>query len=89
MRDIKLLFTLAGLSGAILIFSAYGFFATFNPLYIIAFTLSSAAVTFALYCLYQYKQPVDSEIKKDFYFYFIDNTPASHDLLNRHLGDRR
>lgn len=88
MRKIKMLFTLMGLSVWILALSVYGFSATANLLYIIAFALSSMAIIFALYCLYQYKFPNDITPNKDYYFYFIDNSPASRDLLYNRFHNR-
>lgn len=89
MRYIKLLFTLAGLSGCILFFSTYGYFATCNSLYMIAFALSSTALTYALYCLYQHRLTTDIPVKKEVYFYFIDNSPASRDIWVKDINGHR
>lgn len=86
MRYIKTLFTLSGLSGCIVFFSTYGYFATCNSLYMIAFLLSSVALTFSLYYLYQHSLSAN---KKDFFLYFIDNSSASRDLWAKDIIDRR
>lgn len=87
MRSTKIMFCLLGMASWLLMLSVYGFVTTSNSLYIIAITLASTAITFAIYCLYQ---PLCSQAgtKKDFYFYFIDNSPASREKLNRDLGRR-
>jgi len=84
VRSTKIMFCLLGMASWLLMLSVYGFVTTSNSLYIIAITLASSAITFALYCLYQ---PIcrQAVAKKDFYFYFIDNSPASRDKVNHDL----
>jgi len=62
---------------------------TCNSLYMIAFALSSAALTYALYCLYQHRLTTDIPVKKEVYFYFIDNSPASRDIWVKDINGHR
>ncbi len=89
MQKVKLLFALLLFSIFLLILSCCGLLMSDNSLYILAIFLSSTAIIFISYALYELKYLQDLKARPEYHFYFIDSSPESQDLFSQHLNIRR
>lgn len=88
MSKSRLFFCCLGLSFCLLQLSVIGMLRSGNSLYLIPLLLSSLGTVFTAACLYEEKALASSETRKDYHFYFIDNTPPSRDLLWKDFNRR-
>ncbi|WP_054695609.1 hypothetical protein [Syntrophomonas palmitatica] len=88
MHKVRSLFALLLMSVFLLVLSCCGLLISDNSLYIMAIFLTSLAATYICYTLYDLRVLPKSETRQEYYFYFIDSSPQSQDVLYQQLKRR-